>query len=138
MQCHGVYTAPDREQIICSTISQSYRDQYVAAGGQVTCQECHMKRHNRGHTFPGAYVPDMLRESMTLEVSARAIKTQSFGDKKWIPAAAITVDITNNAGHRIPDGCLWTSRVLLTVTATGENDKVIWSAKRNSLSQALT
>ncbi|MBF0466266.1 MAG: hypothetical protein HQK88_14840 [Nitrospirae bacterium] len=130
MQCHGVYTAPDREQIICSTIAQSYRDQYVAAGGQVTCQECHMKKHNRGHTFPGAYVTDTLKESMTLEVSARAIKTQSYGDKKWIPAAAITVDITNNAGHRIPDGCLWTSRVLLTVTATGENEKVIWSARK--------
>ncbi|MBF0321132.1 MAG: hypothetical protein HQL01_15160 [Nitrospirae bacterium] len=130
MQCHGVYTAPDSEKIICSTISQSYRDQYVTAGGQTTCQDCHMRKNNRGHTFPGAYVPDMLKEAMLLEVNARAFKSQSFGEKKWIPAADITVDITNKAGHRIPDGCLWTSKVLLTVTATNENDKVIWSAKK--------
>ncbi|MBF0568847.1 MAG: hypothetical protein HQK95_08280 [Nitrospirae bacterium] len=137
MQCHGVYTAPDSERIICSTIAQSYRDQYVAAGGQTNCQECHMRKNNRGHTFPGAYVPDMLKEGMLLELNARAFKSQSYGEKKWIPAAAITVDITNKAGHRVPDGCMWTSRVLLTVTATDENDKVVWSAKKEFFEPGL-
>ncbi|MBF0458118.1 MAG: hypothetical protein HQK99_09510 [Nitrospirae bacterium] len=137
MQCHGLYTAPDSERIICSTIAQSYRDQYVAAGGQTTCQECHMTKSNRGHTFPGAYAPVMLKEGMLLEVNARAFKTQSYGEKKWFPAAAITVDITNKAGHRIPDGCMWTSRVLLTVTATDDNDKVIWSAQKEFFEPGL-
>ncbi|MEO5360867.1 MAG: multiheme c-type cytochrome ExtKL [Nitrospirota bacterium] len=137
MQCHGVYTAPDSERIICSTVAQSYRDQYVAAGGQTTCQDCHMRKNNRGHTFPGAYVPDMLKEGMLLEVNARAFKTQTYGEKKWIPAAAITVDITNRAGHRIPDGCMWTSRVLLTLTATDEKDKVIWSAQKDFFEPGL-
>ncbi|MBF0321232.1 MAG: hypothetical protein HQL01_15675 [Nitrospirae bacterium] len=137
MQCHGVYTAPDSERIICSTVAQSYRDQYVAAGGQTTCQDCHMRKNNRGHSFPGAYVPDMLKEGMLLEVNARAFKTQTYGEKKLIPAAAITVDITNRAGHRIPDGCMWTSRVLLTLTATDEKDKVIWSAQKEFFEPGL-
>ncbi len=104
MQCHGVYTAPDRENIICSTISQSYRNQYVAAGGQASCQDCHMRQQNRGHTFPGAYVLDTLRGSIEMKVHVRQIKDLPVGKVKWLPAAAITVDLTNNAGHRIPDG----------------------------------
>ncbi|MCG6552862.1 MAG: cytochrome c family protein [Candidatus Magnetominusculus sp. LBB02] len=137
MQCHGVYTAPDMERIICSTIAQSYRDQYVAAGGQTTCQDCHMRKNNRGHSFPGAYVPEMLKEGIALDITARAFKSQSYGDKKWIPAAAITVDVTNRAGHRVPDGCMWTSRVVLTVTATNEKDKVVWTAQKEFFEPGL-
>ncbi|MDI6801817.1 MAG: multiheme c-type cytochrome ExtKL [Thermodesulfovibrionales bacterium] len=104
MQCHGVSTAPDGEQIMCNSLSQSYRDSYVADGGQETCQDCHMKKKNRGHTFPGAYVLDTLREGIGLKVNARAIKDAAPGVAKWLPAAALTIDLVNNAGHRIPDG----------------------------------
>ncbi|MBV6340553.1 multiheme c-type cytochrome (seleno)protein ExtKL [Candidatus Magnetobacterium casense] len=137
MQCHGTYTAPDGEHIICSTIAQSYRDQYVSAGGQNRCQDCHMEKNNRGHTFPGAYVLETLREAITLSISARAIKDQPVGERKWIPSAAITVDLTNNAGHRLPDGCMWSSKIVLDITATNEKDKVVWSDTREFFEAGL-
>lgn len=108
MQCHGIYTAPDGEQIVCNTLSESYRDNYVANGGQETCQSCHMKKEGnktfRSHRFPAAYDLEMLKEGIGLTVSARAVKDAVPGVAKWIPAAAITVDLVNKAGHRIPDG----------------------------------
>ncbi|KJU87427.1 cytochrome c [Candidatus Magnetobacterium bavaricum] len=138
MQCHGTYTAPDREQIICSTIAQSYRDQYASAGGQNRCQDCHMVKNNRGHTFPGAYVLETLKEALTLSISARAIKDQpAAGERKWIPSAAITVDITNNAGHRLPDGCMWSSKIVLDITAINEKDKVVWSETKEFFEAGL-
>ncbi len=137
MQCHGVYTAPDREKIICSTISQSYRDQYVADGGQEKCQDCHMRKKNRGHSFPGAYVLDTLRDSMELKVHVRKIKDQSIGVRQWLPAAAITVDLTNNAGHRIPDGCKWSSKVVMEITAKDEKGTLVWSAEKEFFQPAL-
>lgn len=127
MQCHGVYTAPDREQIICSTISQSYRDQYVAAGGQETCQDCHMRKKNRGHAFPGAYVLDTLKDSVTMLVNVRTVKDLPIDSTKWFPAAAVTIDLTNNAGHRLPDGCLWTARIVMDITAKDERGQTVWS-----------
>jgi hypothetical protein len=108
MQCHGVFVAPDGENIMCNTLSQSYRDNYVAQGGQDSCQNCHMKKEGgktfRNHRFPGAYDLAMLKEGIGMNVSARAIKDAVPGVAKWIPAAAITIDLVNRAGHRIPDG----------------------------------
>jgi hypothetical protein len=106
MQCHGVSVAPDGEPIMCNTLSQSYRDHYVAMGGLETCQDCHMRKKNRGHTFPGAYALDTLREGIDLNVVVRKVSDLNVYEPKpdWKPAAVITVDITNRAGHRIPDG----------------------------------
>lgn len=107
MQCHGVSVAPDGEPIMCNTLSQSYRDHYVAMGGQKTCQDCHMRTKNRGHTFPGAYNLDTLREGIGLDVHLRKVVDLDPAlpkDKQWRPAVVLIVDLVNNAGHRIPDG----------------------------------
>lgn len=107
MQCHGVFIAPDGEPIMCNTLSQSYRDHYVAMGGQKTCQECHMKAKNRGHTFPGAYNVEMLREGLEIDVHIRKLtdlNPELPKDQQWRPALALTIDLINKAGHRIPDG----------------------------------
>lgn len=107
MQCHGVFVAPDGEPIMCNTLSQSYRDHFIAMGGHKTCQDCHMKTKNRGHTFPGAYNLDMLREGIELDVHFRKLTDLNPDlpkDLQWRPALALTIDIINKAGHRIPDG----------------------------------
>ncbi|MCS7200126.1 MAG: multiheme c-type cytochrome ExtKL [Caldimicrobium sp.] len=107
MQCHGVFVAPDGEPIMCNTLSQSYRDHYVAMGGQKTCQDCHMKAKNRGHTFPGAYNLDTLREGIGINVDVRQLVDLNPTlpkEQQWRPAAKVVVDLINNAGHRIPDG----------------------------------
>lgn len=131
MQCHGAYLAPDGEPIFCSTIAQSYRDHYVAMGGQLSCQDCHMRAKSRGHTFPGTYVIDMLKEGIGLNVQVRSVvEYKPFAPitdyTKRNPAAVITVDLINNAGHRIPDGCYWTSKLILELVAFDEKGRVVW------------
>lgn len=100
-QCHGMYSPPDGDIVGCNTLYGSYQDAYKARGGAETCQECHMKKKERGHRFPGAYDPEIVREGIILDVQAAGIRLYPG---KWIPAAIVSVGIINNAGHRIPDG----------------------------------
>jgi hypothetical protein len=60
-----------------------------------------MRSKGRGHTFPGAYVPEMVREGIGLNLQAVGVKVQPG---KGVPAAIISIGLTNNAGHRVPDG----------------------------------
>jgi hypothetical protein len=107
MQCHGKYYAPDGETIQCNTLSGSYQNTYYNLGGTETCQDCHMKK---GHLFPGGHDLDTVKEGLGLEVQLtkyRHLPGQVKGvkdAKAWIPSAVANVFITNNAGHRIPDG----------------------------------
>ena len=100
-QCHGVLSPPDGDLLVCNTLYGSYQDGYRGNGGTETCQDCHMKKNNRGHTFPGAYQEEIVREGIGLDVQAAAVR---LTPGKWIPTAVITIGLTNKAGHRIPDG----------------------------------
>lgn len=100
-QCHGMYTPPDGDIVGCNTLYGSYQDAYKARGGAETCQDCHMKKKDRGHRFPGAYDLDIVKEGIGLDVQASGIR---LNPGKWIPTAIVNVGIINNAGHRIPDG----------------------------------
>lgn len=100
-QCHGIYTPPDGDAIVCNTLYGSYMDAYIGNGGAETCQDCHMKSANKGHKFPGAYDLEMVREGIGIDVQAMAVK---LTPGKWVPTAAVNVDLVNKAGHRIPDG----------------------------------
>lgn len=107
MQCHGVYTAADGETIQCNTLSGSYRHGYVAKGGGKSCQDCHM---SKGHVFPGGHDLDTVKEGLAFNVEINPYKhlpgqVKGVKDpKKWVPSAVVNVFITNNAGHRVPDG----------------------------------
>lgn len=107
MQCHGIYTAADGEMIQCNTLSGSYQNSYVTAGGSKTCQECHMKK---GHLFPGGHDLDTVREGLgfTVEIIPYGhLPGQLKGKKdpgKWVPGAIVTAFIENKTGHRVPDG----------------------------------
>jgi hypothetical protein len=103
-QCHG--TGPNLEfpqPSQCATLYGSYLHAYVPAGGSETCQDCHMTKDKKGHTM-GAYSdPDVAKRAVDVSVDARGYKfLMKAGDS--IPTAVVTVKITNNAGHRIPDG----------------------------------
>ncbi|HET6514605.1 MAG TPA: multiheme c-type cytochrome ExtKL [Thermodesulfovibrionales bacterium] len=100
-QCHGMYTPPDGDVIGCNTLYGSYQDAYRGNGGTETCQECHMEKANRGHTFPGAYQVEIVREGIGLDVQAAGIRLHPG---KWVPTAIVNVGLINKAGHRIPDG----------------------------------
>ncbi|MFA5353774.1 MAG: multiheme c-type cytochrome ExtKL [Thermodesulfovibrionales bacterium] len=121
-QCHGVATAPDGEKLQCSTVSASYKDEYLAGGGKETCQDCHMRKAKRGHKTPGSDDPEMLKEGIGLNMNAQPVK----GKK----AADITVELVNNAGHRIPGSWMWTTKVVLELTAKDQQGKLLWSASK--------
>ncbi|NTU42401.1 MAG: ammonia-forming cytochrome c nitrite reductase subunit c552 [Nitrospirales bacterium] len=121
-QCHGAYTAPDGEQIRCSTVWGSYKDEYVAQGGKETCQDCHIKKSNRGHSAPGGSNEEMLREGVGLKVNVVPVKRKGATD--------ITVELVNNAGHRVPGSWMWTSKLVLDLAAKDQSGKVLWSASK--------
>jgi hypothetical protein len=100
-QCHGIHEAPDGDVIVCNTLYGSYEDAYRAGGGAETCQDCHMRKAGRGHTFPGAYQLEIVKEGIGLDAQVAGIRLHPG---KWIPTAVVNVGLINRAGHRIPDG----------------------------------
>ncbi|MGE5894160.1 MAG: multiheme c-type cytochrome (seleno)protein ExtKL [bacterium] len=100
-QCHGIFTPPDGDIIGCNTLYGSYQDAYRGNGGSETCQDCHMKKKDRGHTFPGAYQAEIVKEGVEVDFQAMGIK---LTPGKWIPTTIVDIGLSNKAGHRIPDG----------------------------------
>lgn len=103
-QCHGL--GPNfemKEPTQCATLYGSYLHAYVPSGENRTCQDCHMREHNKGHLMPAYRDPEMARS--TVEVD---IKTLDYyflpkaGD--LVPMAVVNLIIQNRAGHRVPDG----------------------------------
>lgn len=99
-QCHALWYAKDGEFLYCTTIFESHQNAYKGMGGTQSCQDCHMK--NRGHTFPGAHDQTLVKEGLSL--SMEAVGYQHLVANKYAPRAIVTVDVRNQAGHRIPDG----------------------------------
>jgi hypothetical protein len=100
-QCHRVYTPPDGEIIFCSSLYESYQDAYRGWGGAETCQDCHMRKGQRGHRMPGSRNRDLLTEGLDLVVEASGLKLEPG---RWVPTAFVNVHLFNKAGHRTPDG----------------------------------
>jgi Cytochrome c554 and c-prime len=99
-QCHALWYAKDGEYLYCTTIFESHQNAYRGMGGTQSCQDCHMK--SRGHSFPGAHNQSLVKEGITLGLEA--IGYQHIMARKYAPRAVVTVDVGNQAGHRIPDG----------------------------------
>jgi hypothetical protein len=56
----------------------------------------------RGHAIPGAHNEALVKEGLTL--SMQAVGYRRLKGTKHLPQAVVTVDVGNQAGHRIPDG----------------------------------
>jgi len=100
-QCHALWYAKDGEFLYCTTIFESHQNAYRGAGGTQSCQDCHMK--GKSHAFPGAHNQELVKQGLTLGLEAVSFK-EIAGPGKLAPRALVTVDVGNQAGHRIPDG----------------------------------
>jgi hypothetical protein len=106
-QCHQgpIIDRPATTQ--CSTLFGSYLNAYLPNGGDKTCQECHMKEVD-GHSMfsfrdRNYGDPAMVKRALDVEVDGKKVY-KSIELPNLLPLAKVIVKITNNAGHRIPDG----------------------------------
>jgi hypothetical protein len=99
-QCHALWYAKDGEYLYCTTIFESHQNAYRGLGGTRTCQDCHMKEGS--HSFPGAHDQELVKAGVQLALDAVGYRHLTEG--KYLPRAVVNVDISNRAGHRIPDG----------------------------------
>jgi hypothetical protein len=100
-QCHGL--GPNFElqnPTQCATLYGSYLHAYIPSGGSKTCQECHMKNV---HSMFAYRDPDQAKSAVHVEVDARGYYFLPRAGYS-VPNAVLTVKMTNNAGHRVPDG----------------------------------
>jgi hypothetical protein len=106
-QCHQgpLIDRPATSQ--CSTLYGSYLNAYLPNGGDKTCQECHMKEVD-GHSMfsfrdRNYNDPSMVKRALNVEIETKK-GYKPIELPKLPPVAKVIVKITNNAGHRIPDG----------------------------------
>ena len=102
-QCHGLgpnfeFDNPSQ----CATLYGSYLWYYVAEGGTKTCQQCHMQDSKLGHNMQSYRAPELYNKAVDMKVDAYAYLWRDVVTPT--PAAHIKVELTNNAGHVIPDG----------------------------------
>jgi hypothetical protein len=102
-QCHGL--GPNLEldnPTQCCTSYGSYLWSYKAEGGRETCQECHMTKTKLGHNIQGYRDPAMIKDAVDFKAEAYGYH---WRDGALItPRAVVKVEMTNRAGHSIPDG----------------------------------
>ena len=102
-QCHG--QGPNFEMdnpTHCATLYAAHLFTYVPEGGTATCQECHMEKSGLGHNMQSYRAPEMAKMALEVEVEAEAYQWRDV--TTTTPAASVIVELTNKAGHPIPDG----------------------------------
>lgn len=102
-QCHGL--GPNLElqnPTQCATAYGSYLFAYIPEGGRETCQTCHMKASKLGHNMQSYRSPVMAEAAVEMHVDAAAVVWRDSASLR--PKAAVRVELTNKAGHGIPDG----------------------------------
>ncbi len=102
-QCHGLgpnfeFDNPSQ----CATLYGSYLWYYVAEGGTKTCQQCHMQESKLGHNMQSYRAKEMYQNAVDMKVDAYAYLWRDVVTPT--PAALVKVELTNKAGHVIPDG----------------------------------
>lgn len=105
-QCHGLGPNFDAENPYqCATLYGSYLHSYIPSGGTQTCQECHMAGGNHliAPNWNDPKTSELLSKSIFLDVQAVGYEwLRKKGDLR--PLIVVNTKITQNAGHRIPDG----------------------------------
>ena len=110
-QCHG--TGPNFEfdyPVQCATLYGSYQHNYLPAGGEKSCQECHMQKkdgfadHLIGPNFDDKPATQAILEK-TIHVDVQTLGYQWLRKAKdHRPIVVVNTKIDHDAGHRIPDG----------------------------------
>ena len=102
-QCHGLGPNFDQENPTqCATAYGSYLFAYVPEGGNKTCQQCHMRESKLGHNMQSYRSKEMAQKAVEMHVETNSVY---WRDNTTIrPKAAVRIELTNRAGHGIPDG----------------------------------
>lgn len=102
-QCHGLGPNLDQQNPTqCATAYGSYLFAYVPEGGRATCQSCHMHASKLGHDMQSYRSPVMARAAVDMHVDVAPVLWRDNTSLR--PKARVRVDLTNKAGHGIPDG----------------------------------
>ena len=102
-QCHGLGPNFDQENPTqCATAYGSYLFAYVPEGGNKTCQQCHMKDSKLGHNIQSYRSKEMANKAVEMHVETSSVYWRDNTSIK--PKAAVRIELTNKAGHGIPDG----------------------------------
>jgi hypothetical protein len=102
-QCHGLGPNLELENPSqCATLYGSYLWAYRAEGGQEKCQECHMKKSKLGHNMQSYRDPGMAKAAVDFKVETLGYQWRD--GSTMVPQALVKVEMTNQAGHAIPDG----------------------------------
>jgi Zn-finger protein len=102
-QCHGLGPNFELENPSqCGTLYGSYLWAYRAEGGQESCQECHMKKSKMGHNMQSYSDINFGKSAVDFQVETLGYIWRD--GSKMMPQALVKVDMTNRAGHSIPDG----------------------------------
>jgi hypothetical protein len=103
-QCHHG-CPPGMPSSICPTLYSSYKEQYLAHGGEQTCQGCHMKGDDyKSHRFPGIYKIDQAQQGIEITLNARPTTFVYHLENRLVPAVVTNIQVKNTAGHGIPHG----------------------------------
>ncbi len=102
-QCHGLGPNLELENPTqCATAYGSYLFAYVPEGGKQTCQDCHMRESGLGHDIQSFRSDVMAKKAITMHVEADPVFWRDNATMR--PKAAVRVELTNHAGHGVPDG----------------------------------
>ena len=120
-QCHHG-CPPGMPSSICPTIWTSYKEDYMARGGDKTCQECHMDgTDKKGHGFPGIYEAEQVKKGIILTLEAEPTRYVRHLQNRVVPAVVMNVKVKNNAGHGIPNGCTYIPKTTMEVSVRDQN-----------------
>jgi len=104
-QCHGSGPNFDLTQPTqCATLYGSYLHAYIPSGGSQTCQDCHIKKDKAGHLMPAYRDNKLARSAVDMRVDATAYRFLPRVGDSPVLMVVLRVNLTNKAGHRIPDG----------------------------------
>ena len=124
-QCHHG-CPPGMPSSICPTLWTSYKEDYVARGGDKTCQDCHMSGPDKkSHRFPGIYETELVKTGIFLTLDAEPTRHIYHLENRIVPAVLINVNVLNTAGHSIPHGCTYIPQTKLEVSVRDQNGNVI-------------
>ena len=110
-QCHGLGPNLEFENPVqCATLYGSYEHNYISKGGAQQCQECHMQKVDgfADHLIAPNWNDHEGTKKILQDTIAMDVQTVGYewlkASKDWKPMVVVNTKITQNAGHRIPDG----------------------------------
>jgi len=102
-QCHGQGPNLDQENPTqCATAYGSYLMAYVPEGGNKTCQQCHMQESKLGHNMQSYRSKVMADKAVDMHVVTNSVYWRDNATIR--PKTSVRIELTNHAGHGIPDG----------------------------------